>query len=226
MGNKDALQFLVDYENVGESGLDGMTYLQDTDTLAVFYSTTCDKISRKTIDVIMRSGCSFETFYLKKTGKNALDFYIVSRIGELLGAGFEGKLIVVSKDKGYSAMRDYWASRGIPSQRILLKHSLREGIIASNEASARRNLAVKESAQVSIRAEYAKYQEREHLRKQMEDIFCGTEYEKLLANICDLAESGRQPKKLYLGSLQRFGRTDGTAIYRLMKQAAEIPASD
>lgn len=226
MENKDVLQFLVDYENVGESGLDGLAYLQATDTLAFFYSAVCDKISRKTMDLIKNSGCRFEAYRLKKTGKNALDFYLISRIGELLGAGYEGKLVVISKDKGYSAMRDYWAARGIPSRRILLKHSIREGIIASNEASTRRDILVMESTQVSINAEYARYQERERLRKQLEKVFGGTEYEPVLTKICDLAETKKKPKELYVGSLQCFGRDNGTKIYRIMKQEEMIPASD
>ncbi|MCC8043934.1 MAG: PIN domain-containing protein [Clostridiales bacterium] len=219
MRDEENIHFLIDYENVGESGLDGLEYLESTDTLAIFYSVSHDKISRKMIDRIMDSGCCFETYRLKKTGKNALDFYIISRVGELLGSGYSGKLVVISKDKGYCAMRDYWTARGIPSQRMLLKHTIREGIIASNENSTRRNLAMKESAQVSINTEYAKYQERKRLRKQMETVFSGTEYENVLANICDLAEAKRKPRDLYLGSLQTFGRTDGTKIYRLLKQA-------
>ncbi|MCD7956095.1 MAG: PIN domain-containing protein [Lachnospiraceae bacterium] len=205
MKDEENIHFLVDYENVGESGLDGLEYLESADTLAIFYSASCDKISRKSIDLIMSSGCNFETYRLKKTGKNALDFYIISRAGELLGSGYPGKLVVISKDKGYCAMRDYWMARGIPSQRILIKHTICEGIIASNECSARRNLAMKESAQVSINTEFAKYQERERLRKQMEIVFSGTEYENAVYFFRDGFVRGINRIKSYAGTTLGYG---------------------
>ncbi|MCC8104399.1 MAG: PIN domain-containing protein [Clostridiales bacterium] len=219
MGGKDGLYFLIDYENVGEAGLDGMEHLYDTDVVVIFYSASCEKISKKSMDYILKSGCHFQAVRLKKTGKNALDFYIVSMIGELFGAGFSGKVIVVSKDKGYAAMKDYWMDRGIQSECILLKPAVKDGIIATNENSVRRKLISAATAQVSIGKEYAKYQERDRLKKKIEDLFVGSEYEEAVARIFELTETEKKPKDLYLGSLKRFGKVDGTNIYRCLKQA-------
>lgn len=219
MDGKEDLYFLIDYENVGEAGLDGMEHLYATDVVVLFYSASCEKISKKAMDYILKSGCRFQAVRLKKTGKNALDFYIVSMIGELFGAGFSGKVVVVSRDKGYAAMKDYWLDRGIDSQCILLKPTVKDGIIATNENSVRRKLISAADAQVSIGKEYAKYQEREHLKKKIETLFTGTEYEEAVAGIFELTETEKKPKDLYLGSLKRFGKVDGTNIYRCLKQA-------
>jgi len=219
MGGKGELHFLIDFENVGEAGLDGMEHLYDTDVVVIFYSACCEKISKKAMDYILKSGCRFQAVRLKKTGKNALDFYIVSMIGELFGAGFSGKVVVVSRDKGYAAMKDYWMDRGIQSESILLRPTVKEGIIATNENSVRRKLISAATAQVSIGKEYAKYQERERLKKKIEDLFAGSEYEEAVARIFELTETEKKPKDLYLGSLKRFGKADGTNIYRCLKQA-------
>ncbi|MCC8050116.1 MAG: PIN domain-containing protein [Clostridiales bacterium] len=219
MGKKDELQFLVDYENVREAGLDGVEHLYDTDAITIFYSAVCEKISKRFMGFILQSGCSFQVVRLKRTGKNALDFYIVSMIGALFGAGFAGKVVVVSKDKGYAAMKDYWMSCGIPSERILLKASVKDGILSSNENSIRRKLISTGASQLDIGKEYAKYQEKERLKKKIETLFADTEYENEVAKIFELTEAEKKPKDLYLGSLKRFGRTDGTKIYRFLKQA-------
>lgn len=218
MGDGNRLHFLVDYENVREAGLDGVEYLHDADILTIFYSAACKNVSRRMMDYIWRSGCEFYAYKLKNTGKNALDFYIATRVGELLGAGFPGKLIIVSRDKGYGAAKDYWMERGIPSARILRSPSVRAGIVSSNENSLRQKRIAVESAQVSIENEYVKYQERQRIKHRLEAIFRGTEYEEKLVKICELAEEEQKPKDLYIGSLKRFGRTDGTKIYRYLKQ--------
>ncbi|MCD7882431.1 MAG: PIN domain-containing protein [Lachnospiraceae bacterium] len=219
MGEKDKLHFLIDYENVREAGLEGLEHLYDTDAITIFYSAACEKISKRSMDFILQSGCHFQAVRLKRTGKNALDFYIVSMIGALFGTGFAGKVVVVSKDKGYTAMKDYWMEQGIQSERILLKATVKDGILASNENSIRRRMISAGASQLSIGKEYAKYQERERLKKKIETLFAGTEYEDEVAKIFELTEAEKKPRDLYLGSLKRFGRTDGTKIYRFLKQA-------
>ncbi len=218
MGSGSRLHFLVDYENVREAGLDGVEYLHDADILTIFFSAACKNVSRRVMDYIFQSGCEFHACKLKNTGKNALDFYIATCVGELLGAGFAGKIIIVSRDKGYGAVKDYWIERDIPSARILRSPSVRAGIVSSNENSFRQKRIAAESAQVSIENEYVKYQERQRLKHRLEAIFCGTEYEEKLVKICELVETEQKPKALYIGSLKLFGRTDGTKIYRYLKQ--------
>lgn len=60
---------------------------------------------------------------------------------------------------------------------------------------------------------------QQRIKRNLEALFKNTEYENSPAQICELAESGKRPKDLYLGSLKKFGRADGTAIYRKLKQS-------
>ena len=76
---------LVDYENVSTSdGLKGVEYLNEKDTLILFYSQCCEKIRAEYIDMIEKSQCEFRTYKLARTGKNALDFYIAVECGILV----------------------------------------------------------------------------------------------------------------------------------------------
>ena len=99
---------LVDYENVyAANGLKGVEYLNDTDTLCIFYSHSCAKIRCDYMEIIEKSGCVFRTYKLVKAGKNALDFYIASECGALSQSG-ETQIAIVSNDKGFAAVSDFF----------------------------------------------------------------------------------------------------------------------
>ena len=99
---------LVDYENVFTTdGLKGVEYLNENDTLIIFYSQCCEKIRAEYIDMIEKSRCEFKTYKLARTGKNALDFYIAVECG-VLGMQREKQISIISKDKGFSAVSDFF----------------------------------------------------------------------------------------------------------------------
>lgn len=96
--------FLIDYENVGNSGMKGCGYLNSSDHVIIFFSEAKKKMERRSLETIINSGCVFEICKLCKNGKNALDFYIASRLGEMFGGGFEGTAVIVSHDNGFQAV--------------------------------------------------------------------------------------------------------------------------
>ena len=82
--------FLIDYENVGNAGMKGCGYLDARDYVIVFYSEARRHMEQRILEQVTASGCAFEICKLYKAGKNALDFYIASRLGELIGGGDDG----------------------------------------------------------------------------------------------------------------------------------------
>lgn len=99
---------LVDYENVSSTdGLKGVEYLNENDTLIIFYSQCCEKIRAEYIEMIEKSRCEFKTYKLARTGKNALDFYIAVECG-VLGSRGENQISIISKDKGFGAVSDFF----------------------------------------------------------------------------------------------------------------------
>lgn len=152
--------FLIDYENVGNAGMKGCDYLNVQDHVIVFYSEARKYMEQRTLENITASGCTFEICKLCKTGKNALDFYIVSRLGELLGEGYEGIASVISNDNGFLAVRDYWEKRAGHKRKIILAACIEDGIVSGNENNERTQQLRRLREKVAIGGYYSSYLEK------------------------------------------------------------------
>jgi hypothetical protein len=99
--------YLVDYENVGSSGLTKCNALEKTDHLHIFYTENQKKID---LDIVDNHGkAEFETHKVP-TKNQSVDMHIVSYMGYLLGK-YEGKeiiIVIVSKDKDYDNLIKFW----------------------------------------------------------------------------------------------------------------------
>ena len=81
--------YLVDYENVGSSGLTKCNALEKTDHLHIFYTENQKKID---LDIVDNHGkAEFETHKVP-TKSQSVDMHIVSYMGYLLGK-YEGKSV-------------------------------------------------------------------------------------------------------------------------------------
>ncbi len=215
--------FLVDYENVGKDGLRGCEYLDGQDHMIVFYSDNRKNAERRSLDHISTSGCRFEVCKLCKTGKNALDFYIASRLGELIGGGYEGRSVIVSNDSGFGAVRDYWAKRSARRRMICLAANIEDGIVGGNEDNERTKYLRRQREMLSIGGYYSAYAEKMRIRAVLEKLFAGTEYEARMDEIQNLIEGKEKTSKIiYLSSLHLFGRKQGLEIYNKMKACDEL----
>lgn len=153
------IHFMVDFENVKSAGLHGSEYLCSDDGVTIFYSNTCLKIEKEKMDDILKSGCGLHICKLQNMGKNALDFYIASRIGEVFGSGYQGEIAIISKDKGFQAVQDYWRYAKSPKN-IVLNTNIEQCILFSGEKSERHDLIHRKKEHVDIEQEYRKYQEQ------------------------------------------------------------------
>lgn len=211
------IHFMVDFENVRNSGLRGCEYLNPDDQVTIFYSNTCLQIEKGKMQQIIASGCILDICKLCKTGKNAMDFYIASRIGEIIGAGYNGIIVIISNDKGFSAVQDYWKMYA-KDRLIGLKPDIERGILSSGEESARQKEIQIDRQNISLEAEFEKYRERKRIQEEIKNVFANTEYESKLEKIVDIIQGEKTPRVLYLDSLKKFGRRDGVLIYNKLKQ--------
>lgn len=104
--------YLIDYENVHESGLSGVKDLKEGDRVIVFYG---DKIKSISFDVhiqMMHSKAVVEYIETHKTAKNYLDFQLGTYLGFLIGAGSHDDVVIVSHDTGFDSVVDFWQDRG------------------------------------------------------------------------------------------------------------------
>lgn len=109
--------FLVDYENVNVGGLDGVSNLTENDTVIIFYSINADTLTFDMHKKISESKATFEFQKILLKEKNALDFQLCSYIGFLIGKAStdensKNNYFIVSNDKGYSILADYWKKFG------------------------------------------------------------------------------------------------------------------
>lgn len=213
--------FMIDLENTRSKGLQGAEYLSPGDQVTVFYSQSCLRVEKGKLRQIIDAGSVLNICRLQRNGKNALDFYITSRIGELFGAGYQGMVAIVSNDKGYCAVQDYWAKCVKPSRTVILQPNIEQCIGCSNENSARRALIQESLQEVNLETQYGLYGERLKMRQKLEESFADTAYGDLLGQIVSVAEEqkGHGSRELYLDALRRFGRKKGLEIYRKIRQA-------
>lgn len=218
--------FMIDLENTRSKGLQGAEYLSPDDRVTIFYSQSCLKVEQGKLQQIIDAGSILDICCLQRIGKNALDFYIASRVGELFGSGYRGMVAIVSNDKGYSAVQDYWSLCAKPARKVVLQPSIEKCIGCSSENSARRKLIQKKLQEVNLEAQYGAYEGHLRMREELEDYFADTAYKELLGQIVDMAEGGKDHSRrgLYLDSVKRFGRKRGLEIYRKIKPTLETEA--
>ncbi len=211
--------FLIDYENVSKAGMRGSSYLESGDHIIIFYSEARKHAERRILEDISSSGCVFEVCKLCKTGKNALDFYIASRLGELIGGGYDGVSVIVSNDSGFQAVRDYWTKKSVHKNRVYLSSCIEDGIVSGNEDNERTRELKHLRENLAIGNFHAAYTEKMRMKKVLEELFAGTQYENMTAEIQNLIEGrNKTPKVIYLSSLKLFGRKNGLEIYNKIKE--------
>lgn len=216
------MYFLIDYENVRNSGMRGTEFLLPSDWVIIFYSDAAPAIEQRHLNNIQLASCGFETCKLLKKRKNGLDFYIASKAGALFGAERCQNLVIVSNDTGFQAVRDYWQERSGTKHRVALSESIEHGIITANENSERAALIRSYRKTVDIGQFTAVYQEKLRIQQALLRAFEGTDFCDRLQDIQDILKEGSSPKVIYLDSLRRFGRKGGQEVYRILKNCKQL----
>ncbi|MGP1613434.1 MAG: PIN domain-containing protein [Catonella sp.] len=127
--------YLIDLENIGADGINHLKDLKKDDVLYIFYTEQHKNISVEVMELLMEM--KLEIIYQKvKTGtKNALDFQLSSYLGYMIGREEEDtNYHIVSNDKGYDCICDYWRAEGknvdriAPAEMVLEELSLDEDL--------------------------------------------------------------------------------------------------
>ncbi|MCR5099541.1 MAG: hypothetical protein K6B14_11440 [Lachnospiraceae bacterium] len=109
--------YLIDYENVNESGLEGVKALKSDDQVHIFYSDQIKTIPFERSIELSQSRARIEFIQTRKTAKNYLDFQLTTYLGFLIGKGEKGEVVVVSNDKGFDSVVDFWKGRNVKISR-------------------------------------------------------------------------------------------------------------
>lgn len=213
------MHFLIDYENVSYAGLEGTELLESTDRVSFFFGNTCSKIINYRMNDIEKSGCGFEICKLKNARKNALDFYIASKVGEIFAVDKEAKVAIISADKGFQSVIDYWKPRLPVANQLIRTTSIAKAIQCINGEGIRKKIVNDRMMILELQEEYIKYEERRKIVKSISDVLANTEYEHLIPQVADIVKRAGSRRVLYLNSLKFFGKKTGTDVYRYIKNA-------
>ena len=109
--------FLVDYENVNISGLDGITKLTEDDFIIIFYSDNANTLTFGMHRKINETKAEIKFQKVAVNEKNALDFQLCSYLGFLIRDTMTeenlNNYFIVSNDNGYSVLPNYWKKLGV-----------------------------------------------------------------------------------------------------------------
>lgn len=105
--------YLIDYENVHYSGLNGIEKLTGNDRLIIFYTENAETISFPVYEKLVSCKAEIQLYKVQCGDKNALDFQIATFIGYILGNNPDAECHIISNDKGYEYVRIFWKEKNI-----------------------------------------------------------------------------------------------------------------
>lgn len=98
----------IDFENVHNTGLKDLENLTKNETVFLFYSKNTPHLPMEIVAKISKSLASIELME-SGVGKNAMDFVIASYLGNMINKyGKKADYFILSKDKGYKPLVDFW----------------------------------------------------------------------------------------------------------------------
>lgn len=194
------MHFLVDYENVRNTGMRGSEYLLQTDDLIVFFSSSASTMEARHLNNIRASGCGFE-------------------ICELFGKGECKTAVVISHDGGFKSLKEFWQERSETENRIVLSDSIEHGIVSANEQSERAAIIREGRKQKDIACTHAALQAEIKQRRLLRSVFDGSAYADRLYDIQEVLQLSSL-RLMYLESLHRFGFKAGLEVYAMLKGCA------
>lgn len=99
--------YLIDFENVNESGLSGAEKLVGCDHVHLFFTENSPKISIEKFTNFNRADLSAHKI---PAGNQSLDMHLVSYLGYLLGTNIakKCKYVIISKDTDYDNIVSFW----------------------------------------------------------------------------------------------------------------------
>ena len=113
---QDHTIYLIDTENVRTVWtllLDRMTL---NDKIYVFYTMNSGNVSYEDLNGVISSGKNVELIQCH-TGKNGLDFQLVSYLGYLIRNNENADYCIISDDSGYDAVIKFWEGRDVKLSR-------------------------------------------------------------------------------------------------------------
>lgn len=188
--------YLIDFENVRTDGVKKLDEIKDGDTIAIFYSENCKNITLDVIENLTKFNVRINCFKAKLGTKNALDFQLASYLGYIIGqGGAEEKYYIVSNDKGYDCICDFWKEQGKPVCRISFAETTKEAVSVPivQKSSAKKKKSKVPASDLATLEEIKKYLSKTDSPEQVLVIF--NQYKTKQAICNGMAKEFKDTKK-------------------------------
>ncbi len=114
--SEDHVIYLIDTENVKSVWTALLENMTDSDKVYLFYTMNSGSVSYEALTGILQSGKHVELMECF-TGKNGLDFQLVSYLGYMIHENDKADYCIVSDDGGYDAAIKFWQKRDVKVSR-------------------------------------------------------------------------------------------------------------
>lgn len=105
--------YLIDYENVHQTGLNGIEKLTENDKLVIFYTENAETLTFSLYEKLVQCKAEIQLYKVRCGGKNALDFQLATFLGYILGNNPDTECHIISNDKGYEYVRSFWKEKNV-----------------------------------------------------------------------------------------------------------------
>lgn len=205
--------YLVDYENVKNEGFMGYEFLTQEDVLYIFYSDCVPNIRKQISLKLFQPSMEVHLYKLKTTRKNAIDFYIATKLGELIEREQVTKVAIITKDHGFLSLTDFWGHVSETKCKIIVEKDIAECILKSGNNDEQYRQVKYQMTAVSLESAYSEYEQQKDLEGRLKAQLAGTEFEEDCPKVIDIFAHAENKRGLYLSSLKQFGRERGTRLY-------------
>ncbi len=207
--------YLVDTENVGFAWKHLLEHINSTDKIILFYTENTPYLSYLDL-AYLQTLC--DRFILEKcyTGKNALDFQLISYMGYHMKSSPKSQFIIISNDSGYDSVIQYWLDKERNITRMTSNDMESLSIEKKIEPSPTTTEVSNDSTtQITKVFDPQSKNTDTSIEIALEDSCTKEDIRWILLMLTK--HSLAELQKIHRALTQRFGNTDGTTRYRIIK---------
>lgn len=182
--------FLIDYENVNVEGFNGLSNCTENDYIKIFYTKGAETLTFGLHRRLSESKSKIEYYKVENGSKNALDFQLSSYLGYLISSNPNEKYYIVSKDKGYEILTNFWQKY----KNLNCQISLVSDLSLKNEQ-----------------------EEKNKLKQSIKGALSDTNYSDLVNDISVLIEKYKTKQGIYNALVKNYEQKKGSEIYKKIK---------
>ena len=205
--------YLIDYENVHQNGLNGIEKLTEADSLIIFVGNTTNEVPVETVTAMLRTPAQIQLKKLKRTAKDYLDFQLATCIGGLVERGEDKNFCIISNDRGFKAVIDYWQTNK-PSVTIELRNVISLDSASKEEVSSAPSAAPAKKLDAATKKTIRGLVKAENLSPANH------------TSIYNLFLNENQKQTLHTGLVRLFEQKKGTRLYKLLRDVFDQYKAD